>query len=136
MNRLLVLLLGLFALTTGLFALPLYPQVPSVEHSLFNGHKFELDFFDTKEALPFFDASILQQGPSQLSATYNADTDFTVNFVPHPPTGSCFLCHSRLSRQSVSLPCNPPRTPQVFEVFRYLFLTTPSSSSRGTSPSS
>jgi hypothetical protein len=37
MKRLLVLFLSLFALSSGLFALPLYPQLPAVNRPGFAG---------------------------------------------------------------------------------------------------
>ena len=82
MKRLLVLFLSLLALSSGLIALPLYPQLPAVNLPLINGHKLELNFYAPKEALPFFDASILQKGFAKLSANYKLTNDFTVSFVP------------------------------------------------------
>lgn len=82
MKRLLVLLLVLFAFTTGLFAFPLFPQQAVVKYQLANGHKLELDFFGPKDGLQYFDKSVLTDGFSQLAKTYKLTNDFSVSFAP------------------------------------------------------
>lgn len=81
MRRLLVLLLSLFALASGLFAVPLFPKTVE-NYTLANGRKLELDFFGPKDALQYFDKSVLTDGLDQLSKTYTLVNDFTVSFVP------------------------------------------------------
>jgi hypothetical protein len=90
MKRLLVLLISLFVLSVGLFALPLFPQT-KVINPISNGHTLELSFFAPKESLPFFDKSILMNGFAQLSKTYNLDNNFSISFNPQNTGELMFL---------------------------------------------
>lgn len=90
MKRLFVLFLSLFTLATSLCAIPLFPQ-KVVKYPLANGHNLELDFFGPKDALQYFDASVLTNGFSQLSTTYNLTDDFTISFAPQNTGELLFL---------------------------------------------
>ena len=81
MKRFLVFLLSLFALTAAVSALPLFPQT-KVMLPLSNGRSLELDFFGPKDAILFFDESILTDGFAQLSKAYKLNNDFSVSFIP------------------------------------------------------
>lgn len=82
MKRLLVLLISLFTLAAGVFAFPLYLPPNVVKLPLSNGRSLQLNFAAPKDALPYFDNSILQDGFSKLSGTYKLSNDFTVTFAP------------------------------------------------------
>lgn len=91
MKRLAVFLIALLTLVTGLFAFPLYSNQTKVNYTLANGHKLELDFFGPKEALQYFDTSVLTDGFTQLSMTYKLTNDFTVSFTPQDTGELLFL---------------------------------------------
>jgi hypothetical protein len=90
MKRLLVLVISLFVLSVGLFAMPLFPLTVT-KLPLSNGHTLELNFFAPKESLPFFDKSILTNGFAQLSKTYNLSNDFSVYFTPQSTNELLFM---------------------------------------------
>ena len=81
MKRLLVLFVSLFLLSVGLFALPLYPNTVS-KLPLTNGHTLEVDFYAPKDALPFFDQTILTNGFIKLLADTKLSCDFSIVFMP------------------------------------------------------
>ena len=81
MKRLLVLLISLFVLSIGLFAMPIYPNTVS-NLPLANGHTLKLDFYAPKDALPFFDQTILANGFTKLLSDTKLSCDFSLVEVP------------------------------------------------------
>lgn len=82
MKRFLILVLGLAILTMSAFAIPAYPKTDAA-YALPNGHKITLEFYAPKEALPFFDPSILVNGFAKIADTYRIGEDFGVSLVVH-----------------------------------------------------
>jgi hypothetical protein len=82
MKRLLLLILGLGTLTMSVFAMAAYPKTDAT-YSLPNGHHIKLEFYAPKEALPFFDPSLLVNGFAKISDTYKINEDFDISLVVH-----------------------------------------------------
>ena len=82
MKRLFVFFLVVFATVASLSAFPLYPNPTETKLKLANGHTVKLEFLTPKEAVQYFDNSIIQDGFSKLSTTYKLANDFTVFFNP------------------------------------------------------
>ena len=82
MKRLLLLVLGLVVLSMSIIAMPAYPKTDAT-YPLPNGHKITLEFYAPKEALPFFDPSILVNGFAKIADTYKINEDFGLSFVVH-----------------------------------------------------
>ena len=76
MRRLLFLFLSLFTLVRPVSSPYRSSQRRSENYTLANGCKFELDFFGPKDALQYFDKSVLTDGFAQLSNTYKLTDNF------------------------------------------------------------
>jgi hypothetical protein len=87
MKRLAVFLVALFTLVSSLFAAPIYPVIKT-KLPLATGRTLELDFSAPKDALQYFDNSILTDGLSKLLADNKLDADVTVIFVPRNIKGA------------------------------------------------
>lgn len=91
MKRLFVLFLAVFSTVVSLSAFPLYPNPNETKLKLANGHTVTLDLLIPKEAVQYFDNSIIQDGFSKLSTTYKLANDFMVSFVPQDSHELMFL---------------------------------------------